>query len=433
MAAGVTIGHTRPVQPDPRPIEPLDRPPDATVAVPGSKSHTNRALVCAGLADGTSVLHGALFAEDTEAMVDGLRAVGVVVEAEADQARMVVRGCAGRPLVPAGPIHVRQSGTTGRFLLPLLALAKGATALDGHDQLRARPFGDLVEALGQLGVLVEGGGLPLTVHGGGWQGGRVRIPGSASSQFLSGLLLSAPGAGGETTVEVSGDLVSKPYVDLTLDTMAGFGARVERDGYRRFVVAPTGYRGTEVTIEPDASAASYFFAAAMLGGRVRVEGLGSGTVQGDLRFVDALEAMGAEVVRGVDATEVRGPSVPHGIEIDMADISDTAQTLAVVATFADGPTRITGIGFIRHKETDRLAAIVRELTALGIEAVEEPDGLVVHPGHADAGTVNTYRDHRMAMSFALLGLRDRGISIADPGCVAKTFPGFFDLLETLRR
>jgi 3-phosphoshikimate 1-carboxyvinyltransferase len=314
----------------------------------------------------------------------------------------------------------------------MLMLGRGPYRLDGHPQLRARPFGDLIGAMAALGARVEGTGLPLTVESGSSLGGIVRIPGGTSSQFLSGLLLSAPCADTETVVEVDGDLVSKPYIDLTLDTMATFGAEVDRDGHRRFTIAPTGYYAADVVVEPDASAASYFFAAAMPGGRVRIEGLGRNTVQGDLRFVDALEAMGAEVVRDADATEVRGPARPHGVTIDMADISDTAQTLAVVATLADGPTRITGIGFIRHKETDRIGAVVRELGRLGIEAIDEPDGLLVRPGRPGPGTVETYDDHRMAMSFALLGLRAPGIKIADPGCVAKTFPTFFDVLETLR-
>jgi 3-phosphoshikimate 1-carboxyvinyltransferase len=420
------------VQPAPRLIVPLDRPPDTSVVIPGSKSHTNRALVCAALAEGTSVLRGALFADDTAAMIGGLGALGVEITAEPGEARLRVTGCGGRLPNDSATLDVRQSGTTSRFLLPVLALGPGPYVLDGDPQLRARPFGDLVAAMTGLGARVQGTRLPLTIERGSPLGGTIRIPGTTSSQFLSGLLLGAPCAGEETILEVDGDLVSKPYVDLTLDTMAQFGAEIDREGYRRFVVAPTGYDAADIAIEPDASAASYLFAAAMPGGRVRIEGLGTGTVQGDLRFVDALEAMGAEVIREEDATEVRGPVRPRGIEIDMADISDTAQTLAVVATFAVSPTRITGIGFIRHKETDRLRAVVDELGRLGIEAIEEPDGLTVHPGRPAPGTVETYDDHRMAMSFALLGLRTPGISIANPGCVAKTFPTFFDVLETLR-
>ncbi len=416
----------------PRVVRPLLRPPDVAVRVPGSKSHTNRALICAALATGTSRLDGALFADDTEAMVQALRQLGLHVTVDPGQATISVDGTSG--VLPQGPVRldVRQSGTTSRFILPMLALGSGSYVLDGHEQLRARPFEDLVTALSQLGVRTSGSTLPITVQGGSFRGGTVQIPGSVSSQFLSGLLLSAPCAEGPVGIEVLGDLVSQPYVELTLATMRSFGAQIDQDGLRRFVVHPTGYRAADVVIEPDASAASYFFgAAAITGGRVSVPGLGRRTVQGDLAFVDVLEAMGALVERGDDSTEVRGVGSLHGIEIDMADISDTAQTLAVVATFAESVTRITGIGFIRRKETDRIGAVVRELSKLGIRADEDPDGMTIHPGVPHPGVVATHDDHRMAMSFALLGLVHPGIEIADPGCVAKTFPRYFDVLDAL--
>ncbi len=416
----------------PRQVRPLLRPPDVSVRVPGSKSHTNRALICAALARGTSRLDGALFADDTEAMVQALRQLGLEVTVDPDQATISVHGTSG--VLPSGPLRldVRQSGTTGRFILPMLALGAGSYVLDGHEQLRARPFEDLVAALSQLGVHTSGSTLPITVQGGSFRGGTVQVPGSVSSQFLSGLLLSAPCAEGQVVIEVVGDLVSQPYVELTLATMRSFGAQIDQEGLRRFVVHPTGYQAADVVIEPDASAASYFFgAAAITGGRVSVPGLGRRTVQGDLAFVDVLEAMGAQVDRGDDSTEVRGVGSLHGIEVDMADISDTAQTLAVVATFAESATRITGIGFIRRKETDRIGAVVRELSKLGIRADETPDGMTIHPGVPHPGVVATHDDHRMAMSFALLGLVHPGIEIADPGCVAKTFPRYFDALDQL--
>lgn len=416
----------------PRLVRPLLRPPDTAVRVPGSKSHTNRALVCAALAAGTSRLEGALLADDTHAMVHALATLGLAVAVDADAPAITVTGTGG--VLPPGPVRldVRQSGTTGRFLLPLLALGSGTYVLDGDAQLRARPFEDLVNALSQLGVKTSGDALPITVHGGSFRGGAVRISGSVSSQFLSGLLLSAPCAERPVVIEVVGELVSRPYVELTLSTMRAFGARVERDGPARFVVHPTGYRSADVAIEPDASAASYFFgAAAITGGRVRIPGLGRDTVQGDLRFVDVLESMGAEVTRGGDGTEVRGVGALRGIDVDLSDLSDTAQTLAVVATVAASETRITGVGFIRRKETDRIQAVVRELTKLGIQADEEADGMRIRPGVPRAGVVETYRDHRMAMSFALLGLLHPGIAIADPGCVSKTFPGFFEALDQL--
>lgn len=412
----------------------LERPPNRTVVVPGSKSHTNRALVCAALASGTSTLTGVLFADDTEAMMQLLGAVGIAIEADRAERTVTVTGVDGVVPPHSGVLDARQSGTTSRFALPLLALGRGRYVLDGHEQMRARPFDDLVEALVTLGARVEGATLPLTVFGGGrFTGGAVEIPGSVSSQFLSGLLLSAPYAIEPVHVQITGELVSKPYVDLTLATMESFGVRVDRDGPRRFTVPNHGYGAADLAIEPDASAASYFFAAAAItGGRVRVEGLSRSTIQGDLRFVDILEQMGAEVVRSEGATVVRGTGTLRGIDVDMADISDTAQSLAVVAPFADGPVRVTGIGFIRKKETDRIAAVVTELQRLGIEATEDADGFTVYPGFPQPATIETYDDHRMAMSFAVLGLLTPGIEIADPGCVAKTFPDFFTVLDTLR-
>jgi 3-phosphoshikimate 1-carboxyvinyltransferase len=235
-------------------------------------------------------------------------------------------------------------------------------------------------------------------------------------------------------LELTTDLVSRPYLDLTIAVMHAFGASVQRDGERTYVCRPGRYTGRQYSIEPDASAASYFFAAAAIcGGTVRVPGLGRNTVQGDLRFVDVLEQMGATVDVQADYTEVTSSGRLHGVDVDMSDMSDTAQTLAAVAVFASGPTRVRGIGFIRRKETDRIGAVVRELNRCGIRAIEEADGFVVHPGLPQPTLVETYDDHRMAMSFALLGLRVPGIEIADPGCVAKTFPGYWEALARLDR
>jgi len=414
-------------------IEVLERPLNTVVRVPGSKSHTNRALVCAALADGTSVLDGVLFADDTEAMMQLLIDLGLDLTIDRNLPRVTVVGSSGSLPAHDGVLDARQSGTTSRFVLPMLTLGRGRYVLDGHEQMRARPFDDLVDVLDTLGARIEGTTLPLTVVGGErLNGGTVQIQGSVSSQFLSGLLLSAPCAASPVHIEIVGELVSKPYVDLTLATMADFGVDVQRDGYRSFEIPAVGYRAADVLLEPDASAASYFFAAAAIaGGNVRVDGLGTNTVQGDVAFVDALERMGAEVTRSENAIEVRGTGTLRGIDIDMSDISDTAQSLAVVAPFADGPVRITGIDFIRRKETDRIAAVVTELRRLGIEATEDEDGFTVQPGTPTAGVVDTYNDHRMAMSFAILGLVIPGITIDNPSCVNKTFPDFFDVLAGL--
>lgn len=418
-------------------IEPLAEPPDTVVVLPGSKSLTNRAMVAAALADGESRLDGALFADDTEAMVDCLARLRVQLVADPAAAIVEVVGAAGE--VPDGSfdLDARLSGTTSRFLLPVLGLGPGRYRLDGGEPLRRRPMGEALRGLRALGAVVDEHGspghLPVTVRGGPMRGGVVTVPGDTSSQFLSGLLLAAPNLASELRIELTTRLVSEPYVDMTVATMREFGVTVGRPDDATFLVSPQRYRGTHVLIEPDASAASYFFAAAAIcGGRVRVEGLGIGSVQGDLGFLDVLEQMGAGVERTATSVTVTGTEGLSGGEFDCSAISDTAQTLAVVAVFASGPTRVTGIGFIRGKETDRIAAVVTELRRCGIEAEEEADGFLVRPGRPRPAEVQTYHDHRMAMSFALLGLRAPGIVIDDAACVAKTFPGYFEVLEQLR-
>jgi 3-phosphoshikimate 1-carboxyvinyltransferase len=419
-------------------VVPLSRPPQATVVVPGSKSLTNRALVAAALAAGPSRLTGALDADDTRAMLAGLGALGVPIAVHEDGTRLEVHGVAGHPPVADPTVEVRLSGTTARFLAPVLALVTGTSHLDGQAPFRRRPMGPSIDALRQLGCHVEergeAGHLPIRVRGGPVAGGHVEVAGDVSSQFLSGLLLVGPALPQGLTVRLATTLVSEPYVTMTVQVLEAFGARVERPDARTFHLPGTGLTGRPFAIEPDASAASYLLAAAaMTGGRVRIPGLGTGSLQGDVGFADVLARMGASVRVDETGIEVQGTGRLHGIEVDLGAMSDTAQTLAAVAVAADGPTRITGIGFIRAKETDRIAAMVTELTRLGIDAREEPDGLVIHPGTPRPGIVATYDDHRMAMSFALLGLTTPGIRIADPGCVAKTFPGYFTALEQLHR
>jgi 3-phosphoshikimate 1-carboxyvinyltransferase len=437
--------------PDPYPVVPFAGPVDATVELPGSKSLTNRALLAAALAPGRSELSGVLFADDTEAMLGCVERLGATLEADRDAGALVVGGLGGH--VGPGPLALdaRRSGTTARFVLPALALGPGPYRLDGDPQLLARPMGaslDVVRALG--GDVVEHGEpghLPVTITCTGAVGPTevaagagadlvVELAGDVSSQFASGLLLVAPCRPGATTLRFSTELVSVPYVEMTVAVVEAFGGRVTRTDPSTYVVAGSGdggYRPTSYAVEPDASAASYAFAAAAItGGRVRVEGLGTASLQGDVAFVDVLEQMGAEVRRSADALEVRGTGTLRGVTVDMRDISDTAQTLAAVAVFADGPTQVTGIGNVRFKETDRIAAVVAELQRCGIDAGETADGFVVHPGEPRPTVVQTYDDHRMAMSFALLGLRAPGIAIADPGCVAKTFPDYFAVLESLR-
>lgn len=418
---------------DPLPLRPPTAPLDARVRPPGSKSITNRALVCAALASGTSRLTGALVADDTVAMRGVLAGLGIPVAAEDDGTTLVVEGCGGRPAPAGAALDGNSAGTVARFLPPLLTLGAGAYTLDGSEQMRARPLGAGVEALRAMGADIayagEHGHLPITVRGAeGRLADRVSLRADVSSQYTSGLLLSAPCLERGLVVDVEGDVVSRPYLDMTVAVMAAFGAQVTSDR-KHWTVHPGGYAAAEYAIEPDASAASYFFAAAAItGGRVVVPGLGTGSLQGDLGFVRVLQRMGCEVDVREGETEVRGASL-HGVEVDMRDLSDTAQTLAVVAPFASSPTRITGIGFIRKKESDRVGAVATELRRAGVDVEEEPDGLLIRPGAPHAARIATYEDHRMAMSFALLALRTEGIEIEDPGCVAKTYPGYFADLE----
>jgi 3-phosphoshikimate 1-carboxyvinyltransferase len=421
-------------------ILPFASPPDAVVRVPGSKSFSNRALVTAALADGVSTLRGVLFSDDTEAMLCCLAALGIAVEVDRSVRTVVVHGCGGEIPATEATLDVRQSGTTARFIVPMLAFAHGTFVVDGHPQMRARPMNELSSVLsaGEVPHETDRGRLPFRISPSGQRGGGVvSLRGDASSQFLSGVLLSAPYGRGGTTIELTSELVSAPYVSMTIATMQSFGVTVAVDDSMSHFVVPAGvYAATDYDIEPDASAASYFFgAAAITAGKVRVEGLGRSALQGDMRFVRDLATMGAKVEQGDDWTSVQGPPIGqlHGGTFDLTEHSDTAPTLAAVAAFASEPVVVTGIDFIRRKETDRIAAIVAELQRCGIEAHEDADGFTVVPGEAHGAEVETYEDHRMAMSMALLGLRVPGIRITNPSCVAKTFPDYFDVLESLRR
>ncbi|MFO7549397.1 MAG: 3-phosphoshikimate 1-carboxyvinyltransferase [Acidimicrobiia bacterium] len=418
---------------DPLPIEPLDRPVGARVRPPGSKSLTNRALVAAALASGgVSRLDGALEADDTATMRRGLRAFGVTVEDVDDP--WLVLGTGGRPETPSVAIDARASGTTARFLTAFAALAAGPTVVDGSTRMRARPIGHLAEALVRGGVAVEtaNGFPPVRVGGGGLRGGSIEVDGSLSSQFASALLLVSPCAEAAVDLQVVGTPVSTTYLVSTVEVMRAFGATVEADDLT-FRVEPTGYRQTHFEVEADASAAVYpLAAAAVLGGVVVVDGIAAGSSQPDLRFVDVLEQMGCVVLRGEHGLVLAGPSRSlQPVEVDMGGAPDAAMALAVVCLFADGPSRIRGLSTLRIKETDRLVALRTEVERIGGRAEIDGDTLVVGPGSFHGTRVETYDDHRMAMSFAIAGLRVPGITIADPGCVSKTWPGYFDMLAGL--
>jgi len=418
-------------------IQPVAQPVSGTIRPPGSKSITNRALVVAALADGKSRLSGLLESDDTAVMLQSLHQLGIGIERQSGSDVVSVTGCGGKPTATAAELWLQNSGTSIRFLTALCTLGAGRYRLDGIKRMRERPIGDLVDALNQLGADVQSEFNnrcpPVIVNGNGLPGGSAGVAGNISSQYLSALLMAAPAAQSEVVLNIIGKLVSKPYVEMTLNVMRSFGADVETNDYAAFQIAPQKYQAIQYAIEPDASAASYFFAsAAITGGTVTVDGLSRNALQGDVEFVTALEQMGCQVDWQDNAITVTGGKL-HGIDIDMNAISDTAQTLAAVAVFAEGPTRIRNIAHVRHKETDRIAAVVQELKRIGIAAEEFDDGLMIHPGTPTPGTIETYDDHRMAMSFALIGLKAAGIGIADPGCTAKTYPKFFDDLQRLTR
>ncbi len=420
-------------------IRPLAQPPDAVVTVPGARSVTNRALLVAALGEGRSTLDGASFSDDTDAMAAAWRALGVPVVEDAGAPRFVIDGCGGQWPVARAALNVRAAGTAMRFLTAALCVGRGHYRLDGTPRMRQRPIQDLLDALSQLGARVRSehdtGCPPVLIDAAELPGGTATVAGDKSSQFLSALLMAAPYAQRDVTITVRGKLIARPFVDMTLGVMADFGVAVERDADLRFRIrSGQRYRGRAYRIEPDALGAHYFFAAAAVtGGRVRVNGIGRHSTQGDARFVEVLATMGATVTRTDQFIEVVGPTQLHGVDVDLNEISDTALTLAAIAPFASTPVRIRNVAHIRLQESDRLHAAATELQRLGVVVSEHDDGLEIQPSPVHPATVQTYDDHRVAMSFALIGLRVPGIRIADPACVAKTFPDYFARLETLRR
>lgn len=427
--------------PDQLEIRPHAGPLSASVTVPGSKSITNRALVLAALTSRWAgvQLAGALQSEDTQVMVGCLRQLGFQVEAA--WPTVSVHRNATRRVIPAesAELFVANSGTTVRFVTAMLALGRGTYRLDGVARMRERPIRDLLDSLNQLGADARsdaGSGCPpVIVRANGWTGGEVRVRAVVSSQFLSGLLLAAPFAPTATQIRIEGPTVSEPYIDMTARMLADWGFDFARrpDGFDVPPAEPVQASQIGYEIEPDASAASYFWAAAaILGGRVTVEGLTAHSLQGDVAFVDVLQQMGCRIEKCEAGITVHGRPL-RGIDVDMNAISDTVMTLGAVACFAKGPTRIRNVAHIRHKETDRITALATELRRVGAEVEESADGLTITPRPLHGATVETYNDHRMAMSLALVGLRVPGIVIQNPGCVAKTYPGFWEDLERLRR
>lgn len=418
-------------------IRPVTGPVVGSVQLPGSKSYTNRALPIAALAWGRSVISGALFSDDTRYMAGALRTLGIAVHEDAAGERFVVDGANGAIPATQADLYLGLSGTAMRFLCALVALGHGSYRLDGTPRARQRPIAPLLTALNDLGVAArsegDNGCPPVLVTAEGCPGGHARVPGDISSQYFSGLLLAAPGMRNGLDLAVDGALVSRPYLDITLGIMADFGVDVTRDGYERFSVAPgQRYQARDYRVEPDASNATYFLAAAALtGGCVRVEGLGRYSAQGDVQFLATLEALGCTVRLGDAFLEVQGPSQLHGADLDLADTNDTAQTVAALAPFCSSPVTMRGLAHTRHQETDRVAAVTTELRKLGAAVEEHVDGWTIWPSTLHAADVATYGDHRMAMAFSLVGLRVPGVRLENPECVAKTFPEFFERFAAL--
>lgn len=426
------------------------------VRLPGSKSLSNRYLMLAALAQGRTVLGGLLDSEDTAAMKGALAALGVRLE-EIDPTTLALEGLAGANFrTPEGPLDLGNAGTAMRPLAAALCAGNGEFVLDGVARMRERPIGDLVDGLrpalsegGSIQYLGNDGYPPLRIVARGLKGGVTTVRGGTSSQFLTGLLMASPLAAAPLEIRVDGDLVSKPYIDITIALMERFGVPVERDGYASFLVRPATYRSPgELSVEGDASSASYFLAFGALAGPVRVHGCGTRSVQGDAAFVDVLGLMGATVRKGEEWLECERPAASRtvtwngvrreiplleGIDVDLIDMPDAAMTLATLALFADGPTTLRGIGSWRVKETERVVAVRDELRKLGAAVEEGPDWIRVTPpvdGIRPNVSIATYKDHRMAMAFSLAAFA-APVTIEDPACTAKTFPGYFDALQAL--
>jgi 3-phosphoshikimate 1-carboxyvinyltransferase len=414
-------------------VQTASSPIEATVRPPGSKSQTIRALVVSGLAAGTSRLHHPLDAGDTRAARRSLRALGVVIDDNADP--WAVTGTAGRLQTAGAPLDAGASGLTARALIAMAPLVDGPTTITGRDRLPERPFGGLLEAVRSMGAKVTdtGGRLPVTVMGfGALTGGEVRVAAGETSQYLTSVLMAAPLADEPSTITPIGLAGSGGYVEMTLELMRHFGGSVTKSG-ESYRVEPTGYSGTDVEIEPDASAAVYpMVAAAITKGQVTIEGLGSGSVQPDMEVARVLQQMGCEVTQTADSTVVSAPGRSlSAVDVDLSGCPDGSLAVVVACLFADGPSRLSGLGSLRFKESDRLAALVSEVRRLGAGAEAGDDTLTITPAPLRASAVDTHEDHRIAMAFALVGLVVPGVEVSDPRVVDKTWPGYWAFLRQL--
>jgi 3-phosphoshikimate 1-carboxyvinyltransferase len=418
-------------------VVPLGSTLDASVRVPGSKSVAARALVCAALAIGESTVSNLPSGDDTESMLEGLALLGIQIERSGGKARFSssLNVDSTEPLV----IDARLAGTTARFLTALSALRRGEVVITGEEALRKRPMHDLHQALADIGCEVSplngSGMLPVSVKRGEQKNARVNIAATTSSQFTTALMLIAPKLPQGLSIVTEGEAVSQSYLDMTVGVQHSFGIELVERGKQVFRYGTGEYVGTHYEVEPDASSASYpLAAAAIAGGRIVISGLGRSSLQGDSKFAEVLAQMGCSVVHSGDDIELqRLPDSPLvGVTVDMRDMSDLVPTLAVVAAFAQTATTITGVGFIRNKESDRIGDLAKELRNLGVSVDEHPDGLTVHPSTTHAGSVDTHHDHRLAMSLALIGLVTPGVVINDPMVVTKSWPEYWDMLKALQ-
>lgn len=402
------------------------------IEAPPSKSYTNRALIVAALANGKSIIKNPLFSDDTSYMISALKRFGVKIVRKDN--RLIVHGANGNLNQPKNKIFVGNAGTTMRFITSLAALSKGITRITGDKRMRQRPMQDLLNVLNQLGIKTDSnnGFPPIKVYGGLFEGGNIKLRGNVSSQYISSMLMSAPYAKKDVTIDIIGDLTSKPYVGITLDIMNKFGVNVTNIDYKKFIIKNNKkYKSCTYKIEGDASNASYFFAAAAITkGKVKVKNINPYTKQGDIRFLDILKKMGCGIKKGKNFIRVEGHSL-KSIDVDMNEMPDVVSTLAVTSLFADSTTTIRNVQNLRYKETDRLKALATELRKIGADVEETQAGLKIKRRRLKKAIIETYNDHRMAMSFAVAGLTINGIKIKNQNCVTKSFPDFWQKFNEL--
>lgn len=409
---------------------------DAVIRVPGSKSYTQRALITSALAGGKSIIKDALISEDTEHLIKALCLLGANIANEGND--LVVKGTGGKPSTPSSALYLGNNGTGFRFLIGTVSLGHGTFVLDGNSRMRQRPIQPLVDALNRIGVkarCIEGNGCPpVEVRASGLSGGKTSLAEGLSSQYVSSLLLAAPYAEKDIEIKIRGSIPSWPYIKLTLDVMARFGVEVSVLEERVFhIKVPQAYQPREYVIEGDLSSATYFMAAAAIIGRtIKISNVNPDSLQGDLRFLEILETMGCKVSTSGGRVGITGPLSNHeDLSFDLNDVPDMVPALAVVAAFRKGKTALKNISHLRVKESDRVAALTKELIKIGAKVEEKTDAMIVQGIASRGAEIDCYSDHRIAMSFAVAGLAIDGISIKDPDCVKKSFPDFWEKLEAL--